>query len=47
MFFGNEGKDVKEQRFFTANNKQYMVVSMLKAANNCYLQLVTKRQIKT
>ena len=46
-FFGNEGKDVKEQKFFNVNNKQYMVVSMLKAANNSYLQLVTKRQIKT
>ena len=24
-FFGNEGKDMKQQKFFTANNKQYMV----------------------
>ena len=24
-FFGNEGKDVKQQKFFIMNNKQYMV----------------------
>ena len=25
-FFENEGKDVKQQNFFTANNKQYLVL---------------------
>ena len=24
-FFGNEGKDVKQRKFFTANNLQYTV----------------------
>ena len=27
MFFGHEGKDVKQQKFFTVNNKQYMIHS--------------------
>ena len=29
-FFGNEGKDKEQQKYFTVNNKQYMVHTSLK-----------------
>ena len=39
-FFENEGKDVKQQNFFTANNKQYSVLLKYLDENFCGLTMV-------